>query len=308
MSDKLDGKSADVEQLNIEKLKSVFPECVNLEPNGKFHVDTDKLLSLLGNYIDDEFEKYSFTWKGKSECLKIAQKRSSATLLPCKEESVDFENTQNLYIEGDNLEVLKLIQKSYFGKVKMIYIDPPYNTGNDFVYKDDYKDPLGKYKRVTNQENKSNAETQGRFHTNWLNMMYPRLRLAANLLSDDGVIFISIGDEELANLEKICDEIFGEISAVFVWKSRSKPTNAGDAKFRPQKVIEYIVMITKNEKHKFNLNVSEGAYSYPNEDEYGKYRTTTILTSNLGSYQRETMRFQVGDYTPPAEKRCLLGL
>ena len=172
--------------------------------------DIDKLLSLCGEYIDNDFEKYKFEWKGKIEALKLAQKRSTGTLRPCKAESVNFDETKNLYIEGDNLEVLKLLQTAYYNKIKMIYIDPPYNTGNDFVYEDDFADPMARYKEVTQQTTKSNAETMGRYHTNWLNMMYPRLRLAANLLTNDGAIFISIDDNEVTNLRKICDEIFGE--------------------------------------------------------------------------------------------------
>ena len=187
MTEQLDGLSMDLEGANKEKLQSVFPECFT-----EGRLDIDKLLSLCGEYITDDYEKYEFKWKGKSDCLRLAQRRSTATLRPCPSESVAFDTTQNLYIEGDNLEVLKLLQKSYFRKVKMIYIDPPYNTGNDFVYADDFKDPLARYKEVTQQTTKSNPETMGRYHTNWLNMMYPRLRLAANLLRDDGVIFISI--------------------------------------------------------------------------------------------------------------------
>ena len=197
--------SRDLELEAREKLKSVFPDCF---AEGK--LDIDKLLNICGEYIDDDFEKYEFKWKGKNDCLKLAQRRSAGTLRPCREESVDWENTENLYIEGDNLEVLKILQSSYYRKVKMIYIDPPYNTGNDFVYEDDYKDPIERYKEVTSQTTKSNPETMGRFHTNWLNMMYPRLRLAANLLRDDGVIFISIDDNEVHNLRKLCDEVFGE--------------------------------------------------------------------------------------------------
>lgn len=205
MTDKLDGLSLDLEKMNKEKLQSVFPECFI---EGK--LDIDKLLSLCGEYINDDYEKYEFKWKGKSDCLRLAQKRSTSTLRPCPAESVDFDTTQNLYIEGDNLEVLKLLQKSYFRKVKMIYIDPPYNTGNDFVYADNFADPLARYKEVTEQTTKSHPETMGRYHTNWLNMMYPRLRLAANLLRDDGVIFVSIDDVELDNLKKLCNEVFGE--------------------------------------------------------------------------------------------------
>lgn len=205
MPDMMDGLSINLESANMDKLKAVFPECFS---EGK--LDIDKLLSLCGEYIDNDFEKYKFEWKGKAECLKLAQKRSTGTLRPCPEESVNWGTTQNLYIEGDNLEVLKLLQTTYYRKVKMIYIDPPYNTGSDFVYADDFADPIARYKEITQQTTKSNPETMGRFHTNWLNMMYPRLRLAANLLRDDGVIFISIDDAELYNLKKICDEVFGE--------------------------------------------------------------------------------------------------
>lgn len=205
MIETIDGLSMNIERANMDKLKAVFPECF---AEGK--LDIDKLLSLCGEYIDNDFEKYKFEWNGKSECLKLAQKRSAGTLRPCPEESVNFDTTQNLYIEGDNLEVLKLLQTAYYRKVKMIYIDPPYNTGNDFVYADDFADPIARYKEVTQQTTKSNPETMGRFHTNWLNMMYPRLRLAANLLRDDGVIFISIDDNEVTNLKRLCDETFGE--------------------------------------------------------------------------------------------------
>ena len=204
-TNKLDGLSMNLESVNMEKLKAVFPECF---AEGK--LDIDKLLSLCGEYIDNDFEKYKFEWKGKSESLRLAQKRSTGTLRPCKEESVNFDDTENLYIEGDNLEVLKLLQTAYYNKVKMIYIDPPYNTGNDFVYEDNFADPMARYKEITEQTTKSNPETMGRFHTNWLNMMYPRLRLAANLLRNDGVIFISIDDKELYNLKKLCDEVLGE--------------------------------------------------------------------------------------------------
>jgi adenine-specific DNA-methyltransferase len=203
--DTIDGLSMDLERANLDKLRAVFPECFN---QGK--LDIDKLLGLCGEYIDNDFEKYRFEWKGKAECLRLAQKRSAGTLRPCPEDSVNWDATQNLYIEGDNLEVLKLLQTAYYRRVKMIYIDPPYNTGNDFVYADDFADPLARYREVTAQTTKSNPETMGRFHTNWLNMMYPRLRLAANLLRDDGVVFISIDDAEIYNLKKICDEVFGE--------------------------------------------------------------------------------------------------
>ncbi len=222
MPEKIDGMSMDIEQTEKEKLKAVFPQCF---AEGK--LDIDKLLSLCGEYIDNDFEKYKFEWHGKMDSLRLAQKRSTGTLRPCPEDSVNFDDTQNLYIEGDNLEVLKLLQTSYYRKVKMIYIDPPYNTGNDFVYEDDFADPMARYKEVTQQTTKSNPETMGRYHTNWLNMMYPRLRLAANLLRDDGVIFISIDDNEVTNLRKVCDEVFGEENFIIqiIWKKRSTPPN-----------------------------------------------------------------------------------
>ena len=234
----MDGLSMNLEQANLDKLRSVFPECVS---EGK--LDIDKLLSLCGEYIDNDFEKYRFEWKGKAECLRLAQKRSSGTLRPCPAESVNWDTTQNLYIEGDNLEVLKLLQSAYYRKVKMIYIDPPYNTGNDFVYADDFADPLAQYKEVTQQTTKSNPETMGRYHTNWLNMMYPRLRLAANLLRDDGVIFISIDDAELYNLKKVLDEVFGEENflATLIWEK----TRKNDARFFSVG-HEYIIVYCKN--------------------------------------------------------------
>ena len=207
---KLSGESMNIVEDNIAKLKSIFPDVFS---DGK--VDFEKLKNVLGNYIETKDERYNFTWNGKNAALRLAQTPSTGTLRPYKDESRNWNTTENLYIEGDNLEVLKLLQKSYHSKIKMIYIDPPYNTGNDFVYKDDFKDNLENYKKVTGQLDEegnkisSNSESDGRYHTNWLNMMYPRLRLARNLLTDDGVIFISIDDNEVDNLRKICNEIFG---------------------------------------------------------------------------------------------------
>ena len=220
--DKMDGMTMNIEKANVEKLKAVFPEVF---ADGK--VDFDKLQGLLGHYIADDKEKYSFSWKGKADSLRLAQKRSTGTLRPCKEESKDWDTTENLYIEGDNLEVLKLLQSSYLNSIKMIYIDPPYNTGNDFVYTDDFADGIAHYKEVTGQATKSNPETAGRYHTNWLNMMYPRLKLARNLLTDDGVIFMSISDAEFHNLKKIADEIFGEMNYCgdIIWNSTKSVTN-----------------------------------------------------------------------------------
>lgn len=237
--EKISGLSKDIELDEREKLRAVFPQCFN---DGK--LDIDKLLNLCGEYIDNDFEKYKFEWSGKAECYKLAGKRSTGTLRPCPKESVNFDTTKNLYIEGDNLEVLKLLQTSYSRKVKMIYIDPPYNTGNDFVYEDDFKDPIEKYKEITQQTTKSNPETMGRFHTNWLNMMYPRLRLASNLLRDDGVIFISIDDNEVTNLRKLCDEVFGEEN--FIGVIIQNKQNSKNDTVNIQKNHEYILAYRKS--------------------------------------------------------------
>lgn len=252
MSNKLDGLSMDLENTNMEKLKTAFPECFS---EGK--LDIDKLLSLCGEYIDNDYEKYKFEWKGKSECLRLAQKRSTGTLRPYREESVNFDDTQNVYIEGDNLEVLKLLQTAYYNKVKMIYIDPPYNTGNDFVYEDDFADPMARYKEITQQTTKSNPETMGRFHTNWLNMMYPRLRLAANLLKDDGVIFISIDDNEVFNLKKVCDEVFGEENFRSIIATRRYDKNLNrqfmnDGLMTMNVGLEFILVYAKNSQLKLS--------------------------------------------------------
>lgn len=283
---KISGLSKDIEQTEREKLASVFPQCF---VEGK--LDIDKLLSLCGEYILKDFEKYEFTWKGKSQCLPLAQQRSTATLRPCAEESVNFETTQNLYIEGDNLEVLKLLQTSYFRRVKMIYIDPPYNTGNDFVYEDDFKDPLERYREVTSQTTKSNPEAMGRFHTNWLNMMYPRLRLAANLLRDDGVIFISIDDGEQANLRKICDEIFGEENFVanIIWEK--KYTRSNDTQWFSDNHDFILVYINNKAESKIQLlprtEQQESAYSNPDNHPKGPWKATPLHAksgTNTSSY------------------------
>ena len=278
---KISPYSMDIENEELEKLKSVFPQCFS-----EGSLDIDKLLSLCGKYIDNDFEKYKFEWSGKSECYRIAGKRSTGTLRPCPEESVNFDSTNNLYIEGDNLEVLKLLQSSYYNKIKMIYIDPPYNTGNDFVYEDDFKDPIEKYKEITSQTTKSNPETMGRFHTNWLNMMYPRLRLAANLLRDDGVIFISIDETELHNLKKICDEVFGEENFVadFVW--HNKRGGGNDAKFVAVE-HEYVIMYAKNINELSELFVPfspQYLLRYKEEDEQGKYYWDTFKRKSGKQY------------------------
>lgn len=241
----LNGKSKDLLNENIEKLKEIFPEVFS---EGK--IDFSKLEEELGNFKEKSDERYNFTWSGKSEAKKIALTPSTGTLRPCKEESKDWDTTGNLYIEGDNLEVLKLLQKSYHKKVKMIYIDPPYNTGKDFVYRDNFRDNIKNYLEITGQVDSdgnklsTNSETSGRYHSDWLNMMYPRLKLARNLLKDDGVIFISIDDNEVANLRKLCDEIFGEDNFVgeLIWR---KKTGASDAKGFSV-ITEYVLVYVKN--------------------------------------------------------------
>lgn len=291
MTNKIDGQSMNIEQMEMDKLRSVFPQCF---VEGK--LDIDKLLSLCGEYIDNDFEKYKFEWKGKAECLRIAQQRSMGTLRPCPEESVDFDTTQNLYIEGDNLEVLKLLQTAYYRKVKMIYIDPPYNTGNDFVYEDDFADPLARYKEVTGQATKSNPETMGRYHTNWLNMMYPRLRLAANLLRDDGVIFISIDDNEVHNLRKVCDEVFGEENFVGMisWFKKASPSN--DAQYFSND-IEYIVVYAKTKAswHPNRLPLTDKQLKYyqnPDNDPRGPWNSATY-TCNKTKDERPNLYYPI---------------
>lgn len=211
MFDKMSGTTTDLTESNIEKLKQLFPEII---VDGK--IDFEKLQLVLGKEIDDTPDRYNFTWHGKKKTMQFAQQPSKGTLRPIKEKSKDCDTTGNIYIEGDNLEVLKLLQKSYNNKVKMIYIDPPYNTGNDFVYKDNFKNNVDSYLELTGQKDNegtrfsSNTESNGRYHTDWLNMMYPRLKLARNLIKQDGFIAVSISDEEYHNLRKIMDEIFGE--------------------------------------------------------------------------------------------------
>ena len=281
--EKVSGLSMDIEGVNKEKLKSIFPECF---VEGK--LDIDKLLNLCGEYIDNDFEKYKFEWKGKSECYKIAGKRSTGTLRPCPEESVNFDSTKNMYIEGDNLEVLKLLQTSYYRKVKMIYIDPPYNTGNDFVYEDDFKDPMAKYKEVTQQTTKSNPETMGRFHTNWLNMMYPRLRLASNLLRDDGVIFISIDDNEVTNLRKLCDEVFGEENFVAQISVINNIAGRSDSKYIAT-ANEYLLAYSKS--WEFDASglplTQEQLAEFKFQDEIGKYRLQGLRKRGSGALRTD---------------------
>ena len=260
-----ESRSTDLVNENLDALKAIFPDAFT---EGK--VDFNVLKQLLSGAIEESEEKYGLNWHGKRRVRRLALIPSTGTLRPYPEESINWNTTQNLMIEGDNLEVLKLLQKSYARKVKVIYIDPPYNTGKDFVYPDDFRDNIKNYLKLTGQiddENgrlSSNTETSGRFHTNWLNMMYPRLKIARNLLMEDGVILISIGDEEIHNLRSICDEIFGyeNFCGVFVWEKKKKPSfldrNMGT-------VTDYIVAYAKDRSQSpaFTAGTVEEGKKYP---------------------------------------------
>jgi len=311
----LDGKSLDIVNQNIEKIKELFPEVFS---EGK--INFAKLQEELGTFAEDEAERYNFTWAGKSEAKRIAQTPSTGTLRPCKEESKDWDTTQNLYIEGDNLEVLKLLQKSYHKQVKMIYIDPPYNTGKDFVYKDNFKDNIKNYLEITGQVDSegnrlsTNSDTNGRYHSDWLNMMYPRLKLARNLLKDDGVIFISIDDNEVANLRKLCDEIFGEDNFVeqIIWKKRATPPNDRNI----GRIHEYILIIAKNiEQISLGLlprdDKSKERYTNPDNDMRGKWAASDLSANGKGGRLSQTCIYPIknpnnGIEYMPSEGRCWL--
>ena len=328
--DTLKMHSLDGVQRNIELIGKLFPNAITeVKRNGKVEhaIDFDVLRQELSDSIvEGREERYQFTWPDKKKAMLAANAPITATLRPVVADSVGKDGTpggfdsENLYIEGDNLEVLKLLQETYLDKVKMIYIDPPYNTGNDFVYNDEFgmrdeewNATSGNYDEEGNQivgRLELNTESNGRFHTDWLNMIYPRLKLARDLLSDDGVILASIGDKELRNLQAVMDEIYGAANQVccFVWKSRAKPTNAGSARFKPQKVAEYVLVYSKSDPEKQIYNVIPAKErTYPHEDELGKFRTTTILTSNRGTFRRETMRFESHGYTPSDDFRWKAG-
>lgn len=258
--EKMDGQSMDFTKENIEKLKKLFP---SIFKDGK--IDFDLLKVLLGGEVDDSTEKYSFSWNGKLKTIKFAQTPTTSTLVPVKERSVDWDNTENIYIEGDNVEVLKCLSKTYNSKIDVIYIDPPYNTGKDFVYKDNFKDNLKNYFEITKQSARANPESNGRYHTDWLNMMYSRLYLAKNLLSKQGVIFISIDENEYENLKKICNEIFDEDCCLgdFIWKNRTVPNDA-DNMFAM--AHEYILVYAKNKDEFAFKGIKKDLDNYKNPD------------------------------------------
>lgn len=275
----LDTQSADIVAGNIEALKALFPEAFT---EGK--IDFEVLKGLLSGDVDEREEKYGLNWHGKRQARRIALTPSAGTLLPCPEESVNWETTQNLMIEGDNLEVLKLLQKSYAGKVKLIYIDPPYNTGKDFVYPDNFRDSIKNYLELTmqvssGQKISSNTESSGRFHTDWLNMIYPRLKLARNLLRCDGVIFITIDDHEVAGLRVLCDEIFGEENclAILVWQHSVQPKGySGTFSVHHNFILCYqkgddfeLANLDRTDEHNRN-------YSNPDKDPRGDWRAGDV--------------------------------
>ncbi len=280
-----EAQSADLIAANIARLKALFPELVSEDKNGAA-INVDVLKALVGDAtVSDADEKYGLNWYGKRAARQLALTPSTGTLRPCPEESVDWDSTQNLMIEGDNLEVLKLLQKSYAGKVKLIYIDPPYNTGKDFVYPDNYQDNIKNYLELTGQieggqKISSNTESNGRFHTDWLNMMYPRLKLAHLLLKDEGVIFVSIDDSELGNLLEFMNELFGEenFQANISWQKRyTRSNNTVDF----TTVIEHLVVYSKKDNFKVNLlertKEADARYTNPDNDIRGPWKGASML-------------------------------
>ena len=290
---KLTGESKDIVLDNISKLKEIFPEVVT-----ENKIDFKKLELILGEEIDDSHEKYNFTWPGKSQAIHESQKQSTGTLRPFREESKNWGTTQNLYIEGDNLEVLKLLQKSYYNKIKCIYIDPPYNTGKDFIYNDDYSDNLENYLKISGQyvdsENNdynvkltNNLETNGRYHSNWLNMMYPRLKLAKNLLKTDGIIFINIDDNECDNLKKVCDEVFGEYNFISKICRTASAGSKNDSKYFISD-NDYILVYAKNkELTEINKIKKKNTQKYPNKDSIGEFKLRALEMQGGGEDKLE---------------------
>ncbi len=300
---------------NITKLKSLFPEAFN--ENG---IDFDVLKQLLGENVDEKEERYGLNWHGKRQARQLALTPSRGTLRPCKDESVDWDNTKNFMIEGDNLEVLKLLQKSYTGKVKLIYIDPPYNTGKDFVYPDNFQDNMKNYLEITGQTEdgarlSTNTETSGRYHTNWLNMIYPRLKLARNLLKEDGVIFISIDDAEVDNLKKVCSEIFGEENFVanIVWQKKYSPQN--DATYFSDMHDHILVYAkqrknSKNDSNGWNIDFlprsdeQNAAYKNPDNDPRGVWKSVDLSVKTYSKANDYSITTPSGRIVTPPASRC----
>ncbi len=320
--DKMRMESIDITAQNIEKMGALFPNCITemKDADGKLKkaINFELLRQMLSGDVIEGDEAYEFTWVGKKAAIVEANKPIRKTLRPCKKESVNWDSTENLYIEGDNLEVLKLLQESYLGKVKMIYIDPPYNTGKDgFVYPDNFMINPAEFEDMSGVKNENgdtlfsiNTESNPRFHSAWCSMMYERLLLARNFLREDGVIFISIHDAEYTNLKMICDEIFGYRHNIgtIVWKARVKPVNIGEAKYRPQKEIEYILVYEKSGVgNKFFPLITGSVRSYSYILDGRKYRLATILKSNRGANRRESMSFALNGFVPAEGQRWQAG-
>ena len=268
--EKLNMQTTNVVDENIKRIGELFPNCLterlNAEGKPEVAIDFDQLRQELSkDIVEGQEERYQFTWPDKRNAIRLANAPTTDTLRPCREESVDFDNTQNLYIEGDNLQVLKLLRENYLGKVKMIYIDPPYNTGNDFVYNDDFSQSAGEYMHNSGQEDEegnrlvANTESNGRFHTDWLNMIYPRLKVAKDLLSEDGVVFISIDDNEQRNLKNVCDEVFGNTNfvAMIPWRKR---TAKSDVPFGVSQDYEWIIVYAKSSNFIASIEGKERKY------------------------------------------------
>lgn len=277
--EKVSSSSLNITEQNIEKLKELFPEVLTEKK-----IDFEKLRLVLGDEVETAAERYSFTWNGKKQAMKLSQQPTVATLKPNKEKSKNWAETQNLYIEGDNLEILKILQKPYANKVKLIYLDPPYNTGKDFIYRDNFHDSIENYLEQTGQVNGSgnklsvNTETSGRYHTDWLNMMYPRLKLARNLLSDDGVIFTSIGTMEQENLSRLFDEIFGENNRVGIVPVIMNLKGNQDA-YGFADTHEYVLVYAKSKDilDFGRLPIDDEEMNDWFEDEYGLYKIADNL-------------------------------
>lgn len=320
---KLQMQSHDVVGGNVEKIAALFPQCVterlNKEGKPELAIDFEKLRAELSNEIIDEGEeRYQFTWPDKRAASRLANEPTTMTLRPCREESVDFDRTENLYIEGDNLDVLKVLRETYLGKVKMIYIDPPYNTGNDFVYNDDFaqereefEKTSGLYDDAGNQTldpMQRNTEANGRFHTDWLNMIYPRLKIARDLLTEDGIIFISIDDNEVENLKKICNEIFGESNfiAQLIWERAYSPKN--DARFISNShdyVIMYCRDITKFQIGRLPRTEDANArYANPDNDPRGVWKPSDISVKTYNAECDYPIKTPSGRIVEPPAGRC----
>lgn len=319
--DKMRMESENIQQDNVAKIAALFPNCVTEARDEDGHlkkaINFELLKQMLSDSVIDGDEAYEFTWVGKKASIVEANRPIRKTLRPCKADSVNWDTTENLYIEGDNLEVLKLLQESYLGKVKMIYIDPPYNTGNDFIYNDDFKmssedyaDESGEVDAEGNRMFK-NTDSNGRFHSDWCSMIYSRLMLARNLLSKDGVIFISIDEHEDSNLKKICDEIYGRANYIgdIVWESTTQPINAGSAQFGLQKKTEPIIVYAKQKENikGFVLKETDNGLKYPHVGKYGPCRFEIIEKSDAGSYSRPSMKFQILGQYPREGKRWQIG-